>query len=166
MPPIVTERLVLRRARAGDLEAMHAVLSDPVAMRYWSSLPHKDVEVTREWILNMAAPPRDQRDFIIELDGKAVGKAGCYELPEIGYILHPEHWGRGYASEALAAVIPHIFARFDVPALTADIDPRNTASIRLLERLGFERTGSANRTWRIGEEWYDSVYYQLARPGA
>jgi ribosomal-protein-alanine N-acetyltransferase len=164
MAVIRTERLVLRPAREEDLAPMHRILSDPLAMRYWSSLPHKNVEETRDWLAGMIEPPRDERDFIIELDGAVIGKVGCYELPEIGYILHPDHWGRGYAREAVAAAIHHIFARFDDPALIADIDPRNAASICLLEALGFEQTGSAKATWQVGEETCDSVYYALNRP--
>jgi RimJ/RimL family protein N-acetyltransferase len=165
MERIVTQRLVLRRAREDDLEAMHAVLSHPVAMRYWSSLPHRELGETREWLANMIAPgPRPSEDFVIELDGRAVGKAGCYQLPDIGYILHPDHWGRGLASEALTAVIARVFERHPIPAISADIDPRNTASIRLLTKLGFRESGRASRTWHIGEEWCDSIYFALPRP--
>ena len=165
MDRIVTERLVLRRARPDDLEAMHEVLSNPVAMRYWSSLPHESVEQTRDWLASMIEDePGVREDFIIEHDGRAIGKAGCYRLPEIGYILHPDYWGQGFATEALTAVIAHIFAHHPVDALRADIDPRNLASIRLLERLGFTESHRATRTWNIGEEWCDSVYYTLKRP--
>ena len=162
---IVTGRLVLRRAREDDLEAMHAVLSHPVAMRYWSSLPHRELAETREWLGNMiASDPALSDDFLIEHAGRVIGKVGCYRLPEIGYILHPDHWGHGLATEALGAVIPHMFACHRIDALRADVDPRNTASIRLLERLGFTVTGKAERTWKIGEEYCDSVYLTLSRP--
>lgn len=165
MNPIFTQRLVLRRAREDDLEAMHRILSDGRAMLYWSSLPHETRADTQEWLDNMiAAPEAESCDFIIELNGRTIGKVGCYRVPEIGYIIHPDHWGKGYAKEALAAVIPHLFARFDMPALKADIDPRNCRSIKLLEGLGFTLIGRAERTWRIGEQWCDSVYYELKRP--
>lgn len=165
MDRIVTERLILRRAREDDLEAMHAVLSNPVAMRYWSTLPHDSLDQTRDWLASMIEDdPAVREDFIVERDGRAIGKAGCYRLPEIGYILHPDHWGLGFATEALTAVIAHIFAHHPIEALRADIDPRNTASIGLLERLGFTPTHRAERTWKIGEEWCDSVYYALRRP--
>lgn len=162
MERIVTERLILRRAREDDLEDMHAVLSHPVAMRYWSSLPHKELEETSEWLGNMiAADPALSDDFVIELEGRVIGKAGCYRLPEIGYILHPDMWGRGLATEALRAVIPHILANHRIEALRADIDPRNAASIRLLEKLSFTVSGKAERTWHIGDEWCDSLYLTL-----
>ena len=164
MESIRTERLLLRSPLPSDLEPMHRILSDPAAMRYWSSLPHSSLDDTRAWLDAMiAAPASESCDFIIDLDGEPIGKAGCHRLPEIGYILHPDHWGRGYAAEALAAVIPHIFAGHDIAALRADVDPRNHASIRLLERLGFAPAGSARRTWLIGEEYCDSLYFELRR---
>lgn len=165
MERIVTERLILRRAREDDLEAMHAVLSHPAGMRYWSTPPHTDIEQTREWLGNMLATrPPEGEDFVVEHRGRVIGKAGCYRLPEIGYILHPDAWGQGFATEALTAVIAHVFATHPVEALRADVDPRNPASIRLLERLGFVPDGSAKRTWLVGEEWCDSVYFRLPRP--
>lgn len=164
MERIETPRLVLRRGREDDLEAMHAVLSHPVAMRYWSSLPHTSLDETREWLATMiASDPRESDDFVIELDGRIIGKAGCHRLPEIGYILHPDCWGRGYATEAVTAAITCIFKRHPIPAITADIDPRNSRSIAFLTRLGFTVTGRASRTWHIGEEYCDSVYFALPR---
>lgn len=165
MDRIVTERLILRRAREEDLDTMHAVLSDPVAMRYWSTPPHNSLDQTREWLASMIADaPGEREDFVVEHQGQVIGKAGCYRLPEIGYILHRDHWGKGLAAEALRAVIAHIFAHHAVAALRADIDPRNARSIRLLEKLGFTITGRADRTWHVGGEWCDSVYLTLPRP--
>ncbi len=163
---IVTERLRLRRARPDDLLAMHAVLSHPEATRYWSTPPHPDLDTTRAWLGGMvAAPPELSEDFVVELDGRVIGKAGFYRLPEIGFILHPDAWGRGYAREAAAAVIDHVWAtRPEIAELVADADPRNERSLRLLEGLGFERTGFAERTFCINGEWVDSVFLALKRP--
>ena len=163
---IVTERLVLRRARADDLAAMHEVLSDPRAMLYWSTPPHQSLDETRAWLDSMITdPPGERDDFIVEHDGRAIGKAGCWRLPEIGFILHPDFWGRGLAREALSAVVPRLFERFPIQAITADVDPRNLACLALLKGLGFEETGREARTWLIGETWCDSIYLALPRPG-
>lgn len=160
---IVTERLVLRTAEPGDVEAMHRVLSEPRAMTWWSSLPHETLEQTETWLAGMIANGPDNPDFVIERNGQVIGKAGFWRLPEVGYILHPDHWGQGLAREAVAAAIDHVFATTDINDLTADVDPENAASIRLLEGLGFVRMGFAERTWCIGGVWKDSVYYGLSR---
>ena len=164
MDDILTQRLRLRRPTPDDLEAVHGLLSHPVGMRYWSTPPHADIELSREWLARMIARSAETGcDFLVEFEGRVIGKAGCYEPPEIGYIFHPDTWGRGFATEALAAVIPRVFAVGAFDALLADVDPRNTASLRLLEKLGFRETGRGARTWLVGTEWCDSVYLQLGR---
>lgn len=165
MYAIKTPRLILRRAKSGDLGAMHAVLSSPAAMRYWSSPPHRTIKQTRDWLDAMIdAPPAESMDFILDYEGKVIGKAGCWRLPEIGFILHPDYWGKGLAHEALTAIIGRLFEHFPIPAITADVDPRNTACLALLERLGFSQTGCAVQTWLVGDEWCDSIYLALPRP--
>jgi RimJ/RimL family protein N-acetyltransferase len=161
---IRTERLVLRKAREDDLAALHAIMSDPQAMRFWSTPPHPDLATTQAWLAGMIAiPPDTGDDFIVELDGRLIGKLGAWRWPEVGFLLSRDHWGKGYASEALTAFIGHAFAgRAD--HLTADVDPRNRASLALLARTGFRETHRAARTWLVGEEWCDSVYLALQRP--
>ena len=161
---ITTSRLRLRPARPEDLNAIHAVLSHREAMRWWSTPPHDDIEQSRAWLDGMIAnTAAGAADFVVEHEGRVIGKAGCWKAPDVGYILHPEVWGRGFASEALSAVIDHVFVATDLGTLNADVDPNNAASIRLLERLGFVRTGEAKATWHIGGQWMDSLYYGLER---
>jgi RimJ/RimL family protein N-acetyltransferase len=160
-----TERLLLRPARLDDVDAFHIILGDPRAMRYWSTPPHATLDETREWVAAMVERSLEPcRDFVIEMEGRLIGKAGCFKLPDIGYILHPDVWGRGYAHEAMAAVIAHIFATNDLERITADVDPRNAGSIALLLRLGFAETHRARGTWQVGDELCDSVYFALPRP--
>jgi RimJ/RimL family protein N-acetyltransferase len=159
-----TERLLLRRAEGRDLGAMHAVLSHPEAMRYWSTPPHTTLHQTREWLKDMMASPEDESDdFVVEFEGRVIGKAGFWRLPEIGYIFHPESWGRGLAFECLSALIDRIYARLAVDDLVADVDPRNAASLKLLTKLGFVETGRETRTLLVGDIWCDSVFLKLER---
>jgi ribosomal-protein-alanine N-acetyltransferase len=157
---IRTERLLLRRATHEDAVPMHRIMSDPVAMRYWSTPAHQSFEQTERWIASMmeADPSRD--DFIVTLDGELIGKLGAWRLPEFGFLIDPAHWGKGYASEAMVGLIEHRRA-LGSAELTADVDPRNLSSIRLLERHGFAETGRGTGTWRVGDELCDSVYYRL-----
>lgn len=158
-----TLRLILRPARPDDLDDLHAVLSDPRATLWWSTPPHETLDQTRAWLDAMIANGPDHPDFVVELDGRVIGKAGFYVLPDVGYILRPDCWGQGLASEAVAAVIDHVFETRALDTLTADVDPENAASIRLLERLGFVRSGFAEKTWNVGGVWKDSLYYALSR---
>ena len=164
MAEIRTERLLLRPARAADLDALHAMFSDPRAMRYWSTPPHASVERTREWLAaTIAIMPDEGEDFVVEHDGRVIGKAGLHRCPVVGFIFHPDRWGRGLAFEALGAVIARAFETHGLDRIEADVDPRNAASLRLLERHGFVETGRAARTWLVGDEWCDSVYLRLTQ---
>jgi len=159
---IRTERLVLRRATMDDVAAMHRIMSNPVAMRYWSTPPHSELAETERWVASMVEDdPVARDDFMVVCDGRLIGKFGAWRLPEFGFLLDPAYWGRGLASEALAAFVERRRA-LGSTELTADVDPRNAASIRLLERAGFLETGRAKGTWQVGEELCDSVYFRLA----
>jgi [ribosomal protein S5]-alanine N-acetyltransferase len=164
---IKTNRLLLRRARLDDATEMHKIFSNEVAMRYWSRPPHSEYAQTQAWVADMVAATADaSEDFIIQINGRVAGKVGAYSLPKFGYILHPDFWGSGIATEALSAFLGHIWrTRPDIAALTADIDPRNNASVRLVEKLGFRETGRAERTFETHIGWCDSVYFAIDRAG-
>jgi RimJ/RimL family protein N-acetyltransferase len=158
---IRTKRLLLRRASMDDAEAMHVIMSDPRAMRYWSTPPHADLGETERWIASMVeVDPSASDDFVVTLDGKLIGKLGAWKLPEVGFLIDPAHWGKGYAAEAMTAFIDRRRS-LGSTELNADVDPRNLASLRLLERCGFEETGRASGTWQVGDELCDSVYLRL-----
>lgn len=162
---IRTARLLLRRPRLDDLDAMFEMMSDPVAMRYWSTLPHASVDVTRPWLEQKIARTADGgEDFVIEHDGRVIGDVGAGRLPDFGFMLRQDCWGKGFATEASRAFIDHAFRNTAATELRADVDPRNTASLRVLDRLGFVETGRAERTFLLGDEWCDSVYLVLQRP--
>jgi ribosomal-protein-alanine N-acetyltransferase len=155
-------RVVLRRARSDDLAMFHGAMSDAGVMRYWSTPPHADLTTTRDWVESMVgADPAISDDFVIEVAGRPIGKLGCWRTPELGYLLHPDFQGQGYASEALAAFVGYMRGR-GLVALKADVDPRNLASLRLLERAGFVETARVAGTWLVAGELCDSVYLELS----
>ena len=164
MTELRTDRLILRRARPDDLEAMHVVLSDDRAMRYWTTGPHADLAETERWLQSMIQSPYElSDDFVVTLDGEAIGKMGAWRLPEFGFILRSDHWGRGYASEALRAFLDYMFRTRQVAFLTADTDPRNAIALRLLASHGYVETGRATGTWTTHIGVCDSVYLRLDR---
>ncbi len=155
---IETARLVLRRAAAADLDAIHAILSDPICMRFWSTAPHRTIDDSRLWLDQMLAAGGSD-EFIVTCDGLVIGKFGAWQPPEIGFIFARQAWGRGYAAEAGEAFLRHAASR-GYAFLTADVDPRNAGSIRLLTRLGFRETGRASRTFLVDGAWCDSLYFR------
>jgi len=152
----------LRRFRAEDASAFHEIMSDVEVMRYWSTPPHRSIAETERWIATTIEAVRSGHadDFVVVHDGKIIGKAGLWTDNELGMIFARSVWGRGFAGEAVAAVIARAFSR-GLNAIKADCDPRNVLSLRLLQKLGFVETGSAERTLLIGDEWVDSIYLEL-----
>jgi len=162
---IKTSRLVLRAPRPDDLNGMFAIYRDPRAMRYWSTPPHPDTATTRDLLDRRIKHWAGQTtNFQIELDGQVIGNAGNFWKNEVGFMLAPMHWRKGYISEAMAAIIPHIWNVTDHDTLTADADPDNDASIGLLTSLGFRETHRARNTFCIDGNWVHSVYFALPRP--
>lgn len=162
---IRTARLILRRAVHSDVAAFHAIMSSPAAMRYWATLPHESMAVTETWFQRQffsGDPVRDE--WVIENDGRVIGNIGIWNMPEFGFILHPDTWGQGIGTEAARAFIDYAFATYPIDAITADVDPRNAASLNLLDKLGFVETGRAERTFLIGGNCCDSIYLALPRP--
>lgn len=159
---LTTPRLILRRMAMIDAPALHEALSDPDTMRYWSTLPHRSLAQTEEWVAQTmdAVASGEADDFAVTRDGKVIGKAGLWRQGEVGILLVRNHWRQGLATEALGAVIRRAFDR-GLPHIDADVDPRNDACLTLLTRLGFRKSGEAKATFRIGAEWVDSVYLTL-----
>lgn len=164
-PEIKTERLVLRPIRDDDLTALHAMLSDPEVMRYWSTLPHSSEAETAEWIAaNRAAVAAGTAiEYGVDYQGKLVGRSILWNGNGIGYLFAKAYWGHGFAHEAMQALIDFAFQFRQLDEITADIDPRNLASRKLLERLGFRPTIYKERTFCIGGAWSDSQYFALRR---
>ena len=96
-----------------------------------------------------------------------IGKAGMWDGREIGFIFNKNYWGKGYAYEALQAVVDQYWLvnnQEGAEPIKADVDPRNEASLRLLKKLGFEVTGTAERTFETHIGWCDSIYLEAKRP--
>jgi ribosomal-protein-alanine N-acetyltransferase len=105
-----TDRLVLRAAKQSDLMDLHAIYSDPRVMAYWSTAPHDNTDVTQKHLDGLIASSADRLTyFIIEMDGTAVGAAGMHHADEVGFLLNADYWRQGIISEAMRAIIPHLF---------------------------------------------------------
>ena len=162
-PIIETPRLILRRLASYDAPALHEMLSDAETMRYWSTVPHVALAESEAWVAeSVAAQTRgDAHDFAVLRDGRLVGRVAFWMGNEIGFLFHRDVWGQGIAWEAVAALLHYGFGTLRFTSVRADVDPANLRSLTLLERLGFKRTGYAERTFKIGESWVDSVYLEL-----
>jgi RimJ/RimL family protein N-acetyltransferase len=165
-PTVETERLILRPLCETDLDAMTALYDTPAVRRWLHLAP--DFGREQVWA-SMAAnlgqwELRNTGNWAVEetASGVLVGRAGPH-FPEranwpgieIGWTLHPDHWGKGYATEAGAAARDWVFANHDVDAVYSCILDDNVASQGVARRLGFSRwetrvlSGLEHMVWRL-----------------
>lgn len=175
--PIRTERLILRPHRDGDLPDLLRYHSDPDVVRYipW---PVRDEAQTAEALskrVDQGAVTEEGQWLVlaIELPGEAghpsrvIGEvllkfdSDEHGRGELGYAMAADVQGRGYATEAARAVLALAFDRFGLHRVIADLDGRNDASARLLERLGMRlEAHHRDATWFKGE-WTDDLVYAI-----
>jgi RimJ/RimL family protein N-acetyltransferase len=163
----------MRWASEDDVDALYEVFSDPRVMRYWSSGPLPNREAAAAMQRDIAEGNRQDTmwkwGLALRETNKLIGTVTLFHLnlsngrAEIGYAMGSAYWGNGYMNEALTALIIHAFDVLNLRRLEADVDPRNTPSVRTLERLGFQREGFLRERWHVGGELQDALFYGLLR---
>lgn len=174
--PIRTERLTLRLMAPADADDVHAYQSREDVCRYLLHGPRSRAEVV-EWVAKYAAATRlaEDNDWIepaIELampDGtrRVIGHmylnlASVENLgAEIGWTLHPDFFGRGYALEAATAILDLAFGTLGLHRVRAELDPRNDASIALCRRLGMREEALFVKDLMFRGDWADTGVYAI-----
>ena len=139
-------RLVLREFTPADFAAVHALLSCPDVMRFSASGPFTLAQ-SHEWLERSLASYAEHGfgkwAVVLRATGEVIGCCGpaltVIDGPperELGYRLRPEHWGVGLATEAAAAALGHCFKHLGFTSLLGFVEPANTASARVLTRVG------------------------------
>lgn len=173
LPTIVAPRISLRWVTEDDVDALYGIFSHPEVMRYWSTPPLADRE-SAVTLLNEIHDGFKRRALLKwgiarNTDNALIGTTTLFNLDfnsrraEIGYGLGRAHWGHGYMHEALTALLNYAFDVLEFRRLEADVDPRNVASIRTVERLGFQREGYLRERWQVNGEIQDTLFYGLLR---
>ena len=170
---IELERVRLRPIDERDAPALYATYADPQTSRYLSRPPMTGLAQAEEMVAKIKAGYADGTMLQLAVErkdgGAFLGVCLVFHIhapsarAEIGYILAREHWSRGYMAEALPALVDHAFRAMGLNRLEADIDPRNRASARVLERLGFRQEGLLRERWIVRGEASDSAIYGLLR---
>ncbi len=168
--PIKTDRLNLRILETGDAEPFYQYHSLPSVSQYQGWKP-VDLDDAKRFITENTRLPMNTADTWLQLavclkDGSLIGDVAMHFLDDefhagIGYTLAPEYQGKGYAFEAVAAVLDFLFKQLRKHRVTASVDPRNARSVRLLEKLGFRKEGHFFKSFRMGEEWCDDCIYAM-----
>lgn len=168
-PVLATERLVLRELRPSDVEQVFAMRSDPEVMRHVnrplaqtiddaSALIHQINTKTREHeAVHWAITVRGEDVFIGLIGYWRIVKE--HHLAELGYMLAHAHWGKGYISEAIGAVVPCGFDALGLHRVEAITRPANVASIRALEKNGFLLEGHLKENMFWNGAFHDSLHF-------
>ena len=150
-PVIHTDRLTLRKPTYDDVQPLLELSQDDEVMLYYGMEPFKEEKQSRdeiEWFLKIWREGTGTR-WVITLKGEddLIGEIGFYEYKkkhrraEIGYKLLRSHWREGYMTEALVGMLEYMYGTLDLNRVQALVDPRNEASLRLIEKQGFQRDG-------------------------
>ncbi len=172
--PVRTERLVLRRATPDDVEATWQFRRLDEVSRWITRAP----TTFEEYRARVADPERLASSIVVELEGEVIGDLMLRHQDawaqaevedqargvqaELGWVLHPQHAGHGYATEAVRELIRICFEDLGLRRLTAECFADNVASWRLMERVGMRREVHTLRdSLHRSGAWLDSMGYAL-----
>ncbi len=144
-PVLETGRLLLRAPKLDDAKVIARLANNRKIAEMTALIPHPyGVDDARAWIESLAEQGRGWT-FAVTAKAEAgaiVGACG-YGRRQIGYWIGEPYWGRGYATEAVRAVIDHLFSVTELDSLSAGCRVTNLASRRVIEKCGFQWTGAA-----------------------
>ena len=171
-----TDRLILRTLDENDAELQYRVLNSPELMRYLGG-PKELHEIEERHARTMALHAREKFSFLFAIEkesGELVGHCGLKRVDapgaknpgdfEIGWLIREDRWRRGYAAEALHAVLDWAFDTHGAPFVVALTSESNEPSWRFMERLGMERREDLDfDDPRFGPDDNPTILYSLTR---
>lgn len=174
MIPVVTERLLIRSMALTDLHDFLSLNTHPANLEYQAVTPFTE-ETGRQYLERQAAQEPGEAggwmSFAVELrrEARVIGEVGIF-LPkqprskgDVGWSFHPDYHGQGYATEAARVLLAYAFEELQLHRVTSGCDTRNTASLRLMERLGMRREGHYIQSTLLHGVWRDDYSYALLR---
>jgi [ribosomal protein S5]-alanine N-acetyltransferase len=169
-PELNTERLILRKMNSQDIPEIFFLRSDESVMKYVNrepALSYKDVEDFLDRIDKSLAV----NETIIwgialkENPAQLIGNICIWRISnqdhraEIGYVLHPGYWRKGYARESIVMVVQYGFEEMKLHSLEAHISPENIASAAVLEATGFVKEAYLKDNIRFRDEYLNTIIY-------
>jgi RimJ/RimL family protein N-acetyltransferase len=169
--PIETERLLLRPYREDDLDVLHDIQSRPEVVRYlyWEPRTREKVEqVIRDSTdridgedsgLTLAIQPRGSDTMVGDV--VLMYRSEVHRQGEIGFVLHPDHQGHGYATEAARTMLRLGFEQLGLHRIVGRLEARNAASAAVLERLGMRLEAHLRENEWVKGEWQSELVYAM-----
>jgi len=154
----------LRVCEKENLPLVAEWLNDPEYFGVYNPLvQHSKPELEKEYD---KLTPETKWFFIEKKDGSKVGSIFHFplgKLLEIGYSLIPSERGKGYCTEAVKIIVDYLFLAKDIVRIQAHIDPRNIASWKVIEKVGFKKEGTIRKSFFARGEWRDMLVYSILR---
>ena len=170
---VFSNRLLLRPVCEADCDDLYGIYTDIEVMQYWSEPPLKSIQQMTGKIQQALVAQADGTALMLAVvllkSNHTIGHISLFNIhevsgrAEVGYLLHKDHWQKGYMSEALKAFIEACFSTLGLRRLEADIDPANTASTALIRRMGFVQEGLFKSRWVVADQITDSAMYGLLK---
>jgi len=170
-PQLETDSLLLRQIQYSDVDAFHKMRTDPSLMKYMDMEKPKSIGDTQTKIEQEIASfsKGDSVYWAIAQKGskQMIGGAGYWRLmkehyrAEIGYQLAPDFWRMGYSCEALKAIIDFGFKKMGLHSIEGNVNPKNIASIKLLNKLGFVQEAYFKENFYFNGKFLDSAIFSL-----
>lgn len=171
--PIETARLRLRPFTLDDLDALYAIQSraDVARYLYWGPRSRDEVRAALTARTRLTSFEAEGDTLVLAIErrdsGALIGdvnlawRSAEYQQGEIGFVLHPDHYGRGYAREAAVEMLRLGFAGLGLHRIIGRCDARNGASARLMERLGMRREAHFRENEFVKGEWCGEYVYAM-----
>lgn len=151
-PILETDRLVLRQLTAEDSQAIFEYFSQDKVMKYYDLVTFQSIKEAEQliklWETRLQTSSGCRWGITLKgVNNKVIGTCGFHSISsehnraEIGYEIHPDHWGKGIATEACLALIQHGFNTLKYHRIEAFIDPSHAASRRVLHKSGMQTEG-------------------------
>jgi O-6-methylguanine DNA methyltransferase len=168
IPTLRTARLTLRPWRESDAEAVYAYASEPETTRFMIFDTHTSIEAARQFV--ESAPTSDHHGYAVTIGDDDIPMGGCGIRPrldqrkgEIGYILHKEIWGQGFATELARELVRYGFEDLKLGRIYARTDERNVGSIRVLEKAGMIYEGILREDMVLRGEACNHLMFSVLR---
>lgn len=169
-----TERLHLRTLDTSDVESIFSIFSNEEVTRYWGTPLMKKLSDAEIFIEQVKEGFRNESLLewgIVETDSdQLIGVCAYSEWDkenrraEIGFAIHRNYWRKGYMTELLPDFLILGFKQLELHRIEADVDPANIASIKLLEKCGFQKEGCLQGRHLVEGEFRDALIYGLLAP--
>ncbi len=164
-----TERLHLRKMKVSDSPSLFKIWSDPEVTKFMNINCFTDENQAKDMIKLLDEFSQDNKAIrfsIIEMDSnEIIGSCGFNFLDyenakaEIGYDIAKAFWGRGYASEAICALLDYAFSSLKLNRIEAKVEPENVKSVKVLQKLNFTFEGTLRQSERVDGRFNDLNMY-------